>query len=154
MGVNMPPERTSDSKNTTLIDNFREGWQVIPDLHKRILKIGVVLLFGTAIIAPIALVLLYLIEYTGSLNHLFSAIIGFEMGAVLLIVFGFSGFAVLLYNNNRPIIASTFLVFYAVLFGAFYWATFQVLTLELVPVLVGLAFSLVLTGVSELYSGL
>lgn len=147
----MPPGRISDLPNSALVDNLWKGVQAIPDLHKRIFKIGVVLLFGTAIIAPIALVLLYLIEYTGSINNLFSAIIGFEMGAISLIVFGFSGFAVLLYNNNRPIIGSTVLLFYIVLFGLFYWATFQVLTLELVPVLVGFALSLVLTGASERY---
>lgn len=148
----MPSGSVFDLGNRSLIDYFGEGWNVIPSRYKRISKLGVLLLLGAAIIAPIILIILYVVDYSGSLNPLFSAIIGFEMGAILVIAFGLSGSAVLLYNNNQQILASLFLIFYIAIFGGFYWLTFQLFTLDLVPVLIGWALPPIFMGASEIYT--
>lgn len=147
----MPTGRISDLGNITLTTYVEDIWKGFPDIHKRAFKVGFGLLVTISLLGPIAVFLLYLVSYTGSLTPVLSFCIGFELGAVLLMAFGMSGFGLLFYTNDHPVIAATHLLLMILIFGGFHWATFQVLSLDLLPVLLGYLLPPLLGGISEFY---
>ncbi len=99
---------------------FTKGWQELPNHHKKVLKLGFIILFSTVITASMALFAFYLADYTPPFDVIESLVIGIEMGATLLIAIGISGFTVLFYRNGFPIVATISLIFYIFFFGSFY----------------------------------